>query len=156
MGWNYLFISKLHRLHRWSLGIENWFHPTIHNGYNLLSMLGLSLSHVSASRQPKPGLLHGSAIISFKSLWLLWSGHDDVIKWKHFPRYWPFVRGIHRSPVNSPHTKASDNPSDQSTWRTPMTFVNYIFQNNCMQLKSLSIHGIAKSSCIFIVQCTCK
>ena len=30
--------------------------------------------------------------------------HDDVIKWKHFPRYWSFVRGIHRSPVNSPHT----------------------------------------------------
>ena len=29
--------------------------------------------------------------------------HDDVIKCKHFPRYWPFVRGIHRSPVNSPH-----------------------------------------------------
>ena len=29
--------------------------------------------------------------------------HDDVIKWKHFPRYWAFVRGIHRSLVNSPH-----------------------------------------------------
>ena len=29
--------------------------------------------------------------------------HDDVIKWKHFTRYWPFVRGIHRSPVNYPH-----------------------------------------------------
>ena len=29
--------------------------------------------------------------------------HDDVIKWKHFPCYWPFVRGIHRSPVKSPH-----------------------------------------------------
>ena len=28
---------------------------------------------------------------------------NDVIKWKHFPRYWPFVRGIHRSPVKSPH-----------------------------------------------------
>ena len=28
--------------------------------------------------------------------------HDDIIKWKHFPHYWPFVRGIHRSPVNSP------------------------------------------------------
>ena len=26
--------------------------------------------------------------------------YDDVIKWKHFPRYWPFVRGIHRSPVS--------------------------------------------------------
>ena len=29
--------------------------------------------------------------------------HDDVIKWKLLPRYWPFVRGIYRSPVNSPH-----------------------------------------------------
>ena len=29
--------------------------------------------------------------------------HDDVIKWKHIPRYWPFVRGMHRSPVNFPH-----------------------------------------------------
>ena len=29
--------------------------------------------------------------------------HDDFIKWQHFLRYWPFVRGIHRSPVNSPH-----------------------------------------------------
>ena len=22
--------------------------------------------------------------------------HDDIIKWKHVPRYWPFVWGIHR------------------------------------------------------------
>ena len=22
--------------------------------------------------------------------------HNDVIKWKHFPRHWPFVRGIHK------------------------------------------------------------
>ena len=29
--------------------------------------------------------------------------HDYVIKWKHFPHYCPFVWGIHRSPVNSPH-----------------------------------------------------
>ena len=34
-----------------------------------------------------------------------WKGreHDDVIKWRHFPRYWLFVWGIHRSPGNSPH-----------------------------------------------------
>ena len=31
--------------------------------------------------------------------------HDDVIKWKHFLRYWPFVRGIHRSRW-IPHTKS--------------------------------------------------
>ena len=35
-------------------------------------------------------------------LFSLWY-HDDVIKWKHFPRYWPFARGFHRSPVKSPH-----------------------------------------------------
>ena len=29
--------------------------------------------------------------------------HDDVINWKYFPRYRPFVRGIHRWPVNSSH-----------------------------------------------------
>ena len=27
--------------------------------------------------------------------------HDDAIKWKHFPSYWPFVRGIHRSVTRS-------------------------------------------------------
>ena len=38
------------------------------------------------------------------SVWLTKSSvHEDVTKWKHFPRYWPFVRGIHWSPVNSPH-----------------------------------------------------
>ena len=39
--------------------------------------------------------------------------HDDVIKWKHFPRHWPFVRGIHRSPVNSPR---------KGQWRGALVF----------------------------------
>ena len=30
---------------------------------------------------------------------LVISTHEDVINWKHFPLYWPFVMGIHRSPV---------------------------------------------------------
>ena len=33
--------------------------------------------------------------------------HDDVIKWEHFLHYWPFVRRIHRWPMNSPQ-KTSD------------------------------------------------
>ena len=28
--------------------------------------------------------------------------HDDVIKGKHFPRYWPFLWGVHPPPMNSP------------------------------------------------------
>ena len=43
------------------------------------------------------------------------SCHDDVIKWKHFPRYWPFVRGIHRSP----DTKASDAELWCFLWSEP-------------------------------------
>ena len=31
------------------------------------------------------------------------ANRHDVITWKHFSRCWPFVRGIRRSPVNSPH-----------------------------------------------------
>ena len=31
--------------------------------------------------------------------------HDDVIKWKHFPRYWPFVRAI---PSQRPVTRSFD------------------------------------------------
>ena len=46
------------------------------------------------------GLCEGIHIIKLKFLRLL---HDDVIKWKHFPCYWTFVRGIHLSPVNSHH-----------------------------------------------------
>ena len=42
--------------------------------------------------------------------------HDDVIKWKLFPRCWPFVRGIHRSPVNSHKGQMARN-FDKQSWR---------------------------------------
>ena len=51
-----------------------------------------------------PGIMRGPAFKSTSQI--TFRGHlkhDDVIKWEQFPRYWPFVRGIHRSPVNSPH-----------------------------------------------------
>ena len=44
--------------------------------------------------------LHVSVALKSQYLFVV---HDDVIKWKNLPRYWPFVRGIHRSSVNSPH-----------------------------------------------------
>ena len=42
--------------------------------------------------------------------------HDDVIKWKHFPRDWPFVRGIHWW---IPLTKASDVELGCFLWSGP-------------------------------------
>ena len=41
--------------------------------------------------------------LSMRELRWTRKSQDDVIKGKHFPHYWSFVRGIHRSPVNSPH-----------------------------------------------------
>ena len=55
--------------------------------------------------------------------------HDDVIKWKHSPRYWPFVRGIHRSPVNSPH---------KGQWRGAL-----MFSLNCIWLNGWVNNGEA-------------
>ena len=53
--------------------------------------------------------------------------HDDVIKWNHLPRCYPFVKGIHQSPLNSPHKSqwaelflfASEQTVEQ-TIETPM------------------------------------
>ena len=52
--------------------------------------------------------------------------YDDDIKWKHFPRYWPFVRGIHWSSVVSPHN---------GQWRRALMFHvvcawEYVWANN--------------------------
>ena len=46
--------------------------------------------------------------------------HDDFIKWKHFPCYWPFVRGIHRSPANSLH---------KGQWCRALMFFFYLHLN---------------------------
>ena len=53
--------------------------------------------------------------------------HDDVIKWKHFPRYWPFVRGIHLSPVNSPH---------KGQWRRALMFSSDLRLNKRLSKQS--------------------
>ena len=41
---------------------------------------------------------------SFSCLFSNLINNDDVIKWKHFPLYWPYVRGIHHSPVRGEFT----------------------------------------------------
>ena len=50
-----------------------WFHHTVYDWWDIFIHAGIKVNH------------------------------DDVIKWRRFPRYWSVVQGIHRSPVNSPH-----------------------------------------------------
>ena len=69
--------------------LEQWFVINIPDRQLLFSMLLESSSFRFVNRAPE-----------FPPMFLT---PDDVIKWKPFRRYWPFVRGIHRSPVNTPH-----------------------------------------------------
>ena len=52
----------------------------------------------------------------------------DVIKWKYYPRYWPFVWGIHQSSVNFPHN---------GQWRGDLTFTLICALNKRLSKQSL-------------------
>ena len=54
--------------------------------------------------------------------------HDYVTKLKHFSRYWPLVRGCHRSLVNSLH-KASDAELWCFLWSVSEQMVKYIIMS---------------------------
>ena len=73
-----------------------------------------------------------------------------VIKWKHFPRYWHFVRGIHRSTVNSPH---------KGQWRGALMFSlictrKYGWVNN-REAGDLRRHGAHYDVTVMIIVTSC-
>ena len=70
----------------------------------------LIIKHDFASYYHKAMLLSSLLLLSIS---VTAGKHDDAIKWKHFSRYWPFVWGIKRSPVSSPH---------KSRWRGALMF----------------------------------
>ena len=100
--------------------------------------------------------------------------HDGVNKWKHFPRYWPFLRGNHRSPVNSPHkgqwrrtlmlsfTCARNKQlSKQSRRRWSETPLRSVWRQ-CKGYKSSKPHGLTnRANCLdnffseIIIICPC-
>ena len=52
------------------------------------------------------------------SINVFFQGHDDLIKWRHFPRAFfhvPFVQGIHQTPVNFRH-KCQWREALMSSW----------------------------------------
>ena len=63
----------------------------------------LFMENTGNSVQKKSTLLFQKMVLRFLGHQLSHNNHDDVNKWEHFPRHWPFVRGIHQSPVDSPH-----------------------------------------------------
>ena len=53
------------------------------------------------SNNRKLVLLRGNLIMTAVFWW-----HDDIIKWKNFPRYWPFVQGTGEFPTQRPVTRS--------------------------------------------------
>ena len=99
------------------------FYPTIPESYFMYSMYHIIAQAISKAtsgqkmvtpnhwNKQKRSRKHVPVVFStvfsddlVQGVWVKFSGslsHDDVIKWKHCPRYWPFVRGIHRWPVEA-------------------------------------------------------
>ena len=73
----------------WEQGRWNQYVPLLVSNLNSDLWILLFVSSFPTFNTIGPGVMHAV--------------HDDVIKWKYFPRYWPFVWGIHRWPVNFPH-----------------------------------------------------
>ena len=71
--------------------------------------------------------------------------HDNAIKWKHFPCNWPFVRGIHRSPVNSPH---------KGQWRGALMFsLIYVWIYDWVNNREAGDLGRYRAHCDVMVMC---
>ena len=86
----------------WRIG---WFLPSL----GRVSRVGFKLPSVSQRREIKTYLIiyifiwnNSANKCSSKAL----TSHDDVIKWTHFPRYWPFVTG--EFPLQRPVTMIFD------------------------------------------------
>ena len=101
------------------LGITRWSSPSIdmHLSTQIIASPKLGMHSNKSTEDWEHGhIVHRQLFRCFEDVFLSSAttlAHDDVIKLKHSPRYWPFVRGIHRSPVNFPH---------KSQWRGALTF----------------------------------
>ena len=116
------FVPNVHRV-RDILNVKNILDPTMQSWLKtsillclLYCMWTMVYMHVGV------GLLWKKSHV-FVFVWFSYGPyHDDVLKWKHFPRNWPFVREIHRSPVNFPH---------KGQWRGALMFsLNYAWIND--------------------------
>ena len=81
-------LSSPHHLHELEI-LCNWIWPS--SAISCLLPGNVVLSRAS----------EGTLVSTCNALKFELRNNDDVIKWKHFPCCWPFVRRIHRSQVNS-------------------------------------------------------
>ena len=113
MSWQALWWQiRLIMMYRYLMVIETVLSRSVRQWHNI----ALSLSRMNFNGQSPVLIIHhvfhydSNSVDMCSCVEFIWN--DDVIKWKHFPPYWPFVRGIHRS-LWIPHTKGQ--------WRGALT-----------------------------------
>ena len=80
--------------------------------------------------------------------------HDDVIKWKHFLRYWPFVQGIHRWPVNSPHKGQWRGALIFCLWSAPEPTVEKTMETPVIW-GTIALIMTSRQCCNLLLRCDC-
>ena len=91
--------SSNHMHHSWDVLYFIQRNPAAHSQLTYSVIFLLTAIAVYRKLNVKIALRLSSICIMFSTCAVT---HDDVTKWKKFPRYWLFVRGIHRSLVYSP------------------------------------------------------
>ena len=78
--------------------IAQWTQEAANQGHRSVPATPDSLIFIN-SLMPRGTYMHQW----YNHHWFRWWLVANQAKWKHFSGYWPFVQGIHRSPVNSLH-----------------------------------------------------
>ena len=105
-------ISGRLRVSTWIPLNYRWHASSLFRTYWLQTNYSLTVAIKVANKDPLP-IIDRSKLRTCVRYTGYSKCHDDVIKWKQFPRHLPFVRGIFRSPVNSTH---------KGQWREDLMF----------------------------------
>ena len=90
LQWRYCYVMCPLGAHASLKTLTHW------TGFYSLNLVGNQLQRIADMSEYEflNMFVHGNPINVFR---------HSMMTSSNFPRYWPFVRGIHRSPVNSPH-----------------------------------------------------
>ena len=89
--------------HKWGLYFLGFHLRKISQEMTKISIIDMSFNITNLRSQLHLSGANESTVMLEDIIDDVYLTHDNVIKWKHFLRYWPFVRGIHQTPVDSPH-----------------------------------------------------
>ena len=108
--WYFISCKSCTVIKQTEFGKIGWLATSLFHGYRWVRLLATCLFNSVFMSATRKSNVCTTSLLRQESIGELTKGQQcekraphDVITWKHFPRYWPFMRGIHQSPMNSPH-----------------------------------------------------